>query len=98
LFHGLVSTSKDRYTVYIHLARCSLNLKNLSYLPHNLDVIKGYLQCWNSKAEDIQALYRVLFEALAQVNESQSALKVIIELLGTYTKENASKSREDAHK
>ena len=97
LFHGLIATSKDRYTVYIHLARCSLNLKNLNYLPHKLDTVKKYLQSWNSKTEDIQALYRILFVAL-QIIDSQNAFKTIIELLSTYTKETASKSRDDAHK
>ena len=79
------------------MARCSLNLKNLNYLPHKLDVVKKYLQLWNSKTEELQALYRILFEAL-QIHDSQNAFKTIIELLSTYTKENASKSRDDAHK
>ena len=97
LFHGLITTSKDRFTVYIHLARCSLNLKNLNYLPHKLDVVQKYLQLWNSKPEDVQALYRILFEAL-QIHDSQNAFKTIIELLSTYSKETSSKSRDDAHK
>jgi translation initiation factor 3 subunit M len=97
LFHGLIATSKDRYTVYLYLARCSLILKNLNYLPHKLDVVQKYLQLWNSRTEDIQALYRILFEAL-QIHDSQSAFKTMIELLSTYTKETSSKSRDDAHK
>ena len=48
--------------------------------------------------EETQNLYRLLFEALSQMNDSQNALKVISELLGTYNKESASKSRDDAHK
>ena len=98
MFHGLISTSKDRYTVHIHLAKCSLQVKNLQYLPFNLQVVKKYLQTWNSKTEEIQVLYRLLFEALSQMNDSQNSLKVVTELLGTYSKENASKSRDDAHR
>ena len=98
LFNGLISTSKDRYTVYIHLAKCSLLVKNLQYLPIKLDVVKKYLQTWHSNTEETQNLYRLLFEALSQMNDSQNALKVISELLGTYNKESASKSRDDAHK
>jgi len=98
LFHGLMTNSKDRYIVYIHLAKCSLLVKNLQYLPTGLDVVKKYLQTWQSNVEETQALYRLLFDALSQTNDSQNALKVVIELLGTYNKDNASKSRDDAHK
>lgn len=98
LFHGLVATSKDRYTVYINLAKCSVSVKNLQYLPTNLDAVKKHLQTWNSSIEETQALYRLIFEALSQVNDSQNALKFVTELLSTYTKETASKSRDDAHK
>jgi len=98
LFHGLISTSKHRYTVFIHLAKCSIQVKNLQFLPTNLEVIKKYLQTWQSNTEETQTLYRLLFEAVSQMNDSQNSLKFITELLGTYTKETASKSRDDAHK
>lgn len=90
--------SKDRYIVYMHLAKCSILVKNLEYLPTKLDVVKKYFKIWQSNTEEIQALYRLLFEALSQMNDSTNALKVVIELLGTFDKDNASKSRDDAHK
>lgn len=98
LFYGLSATSKDRYTVYVHLAKCSIAVKNLQYLPHELDTVKKYFQTWNSSIEETQNVYRLLFEALAQTNDSAAALKVMTELLSTYTKDTASKSREDANK
>jgi len=98
LFHGLMVNSKDRYIVYIHLAKCSLQVKSLQYLPTGLDAVKKYLQTWQSNVEETQTLYRLLFDALSQTNDSQNALKVVIELLGTFNKDNASKSRDDAHK
>lgn len=98
LFHGLISTSKHRYTVFIHLAKCSQQVKNLQHLPTNLDQIKKYLACWHSSIEETQALYRLLFDAVSQINDSVNSLKFITELLSTYTKETASKSRDDAHK
>lgn len=98
LFHGLMVNSKDRYTVYVHLAKCSLLVKNLEYLPTSLDEVKKYFKIWQSNTEEIQALYRLLFDALSQVNDSTNALKVVIELLGTFDKDSASKSRDDAHK
>jgi len=99
LFHGLPpATSKDRYVVYLNLAKCSISARNLHYLPTDLDVCKKHLAAWSATLDETQALYRLLFECLAQMSDSQNALKVIIELLGTYTKENAAKSRDDAHR
>lgn len=98
LFHGLMVNSKDRYTVYIHLAKCSLLVKNLEYLETSLDEVKRYFKIWKSNKEEIQALYRLLFDALSQMNDSSNALKVVHELLSTFDKETASKSRDDAHR
>lgn len=98
LFHGLMVNSKDRYIVYMHLAKCSHLLKNLDYLPTSLDIVKKYFKIWQSSNEEVQALYRLLFDALSQMNDSTNALKVVIELLGTFDKDSASKSRDDAHK
>lgn len=98
LFHGLMVNNKDRYTVYIHLAKCSLLVRNLEYLPTSLDEVKKYFKIWQSNTEEIQALYRLLFEALSKMNDSTNALKVVIELLSTFDKDTASKSRDDAHK
>jgi translation initiation factor 3 subunit M len=98
LFHGLMLNSKERYTVFINLARCSIQVGNLQYLSTDLDTVKKLLVTWKSSTEETQALYRLLFEALAKMNDSQGALKVITELLSTYEKSNASKSRDDVHK
>lgn len=98
LFHGLISTSRHRYTVYLYLIRCSTVARNSQFLQLDLELIKRYLQTWQSTTEESQVLYRLLFEATAQMNDSKNALKFITQLLGTYTKETASKSREDAHK
>lgn len=75
-----------------------MGVKNLQYLPIDLDTVKKYLQTWHSNTEETQVLYRLLFDALSQMNDSQNALKIVTELLSTYNKESASKSRDDAHK
>jgi len=98
LFHGLMLNSKHRYTVFVHLAKCSQQVKNLQYLPTNIDQIKKYLASWQASSEETQTLYRLIFDALSQMNDSVNALKFVTELLSTYTKDTASKSRDDAHK
>jgi len=67
-------------------------------LQTDLEVVKKYLATWNSTIEETQALYRLLFDALSQSGNSTDSLKVITELLSTYTKDTATKSRDDAHK
>ena len=48
--------------------------------------------------ERLQSLLRLLHEVLLQQKHSELASKVMIELLSTYTEENASQARDDAHK
>lgn len=55
-----------------------------------------FVQCPPSN-EQMQKLYRLLHDVLKDTN-SELAAKVMIELLGTYTAENASVAREDAMK
>lgn len=47
---------------------------------------------------NIQNLYRLLYEALLEVKYSEEASKVMFELLGTYTDDNASQARSEAHR
>jgi hypothetical protein len=98
LFHGLIGSNKHRYTVFIYLIKCSLVEKNLQYLPANIDVLKKLMQTWQISIEETQYLYRLMFETLSQLNDSQGALHILYELLSTYNKETASKSRDDANK
>jgi hypothetical protein len=98
LFHGLIGSSKNRYTAFLYLIKCSLIEKNLQHLPTNLDLVKKFLHAWQTSLEETQTLYRLMFETLSQMNESQSALNVLRELLSTYSKENASRGRDDAIK
>lgn len=62
-----------------------------------VDQLKSqFVQCPPSN-EQMQKLYRLLHDVLKDTN-IELAAKVMIELLGTYTAENASVAREDAMK
>lgn len=64
---------------------------------YGVDQLKAqFAQCPPSN-EQMQKLYRLLHDVLKDTN-SELAAKVMIELLGTYTTENASYAREDAMK
>merc|ERR1711902_343318 len=47
---------------------------------------------------EMQKLYRLLHEMLLLNGRSDDAGRVMIELLGTYTTENASQAREETHR
>jgi hypothetical protein len=76
--------------------------------------VKKWVKEWKVSTEQIQELYRNMHEAYAASGDSYvffflniifdyfsfsaNALQLLLELLGTYTKETASKARVDASK
>ena len=48
--------------------------------------------------EQMQKLLKLLHEVLRECKRSEDASQVMIELLGTYTTENASQAREETHR
>jgi len=97
LFNNLEATSPLRYHVYYHLVQVAKQCDQVSELFSGVDQLKSqFTQCPPSN-EQMQKLYRLLHDVLKDTN-SELAAKVMIELLGTYTAENASVAREDAMK
>ncbi|KAL5289378.1 EIF3M family protein [Megaselia abdita] len=97
LFNNLCVTSPLRYHVYYHLVQVAKQCDQVK------DVFIGVVQLKQQFAEcppspeQLQKLYRLLHDVLKDTN-SEMAAKVMIELLGTYTTENASVARDDALK
>lgn len=86
-----------RYHVFYHLVQVAKQCDQVRELFSGVDQLKGqFVQCPPSN-EQMQKLYRLLHDVLKDTN-SELAAKVMIELLGTYTAENASVAREDAMK
>ncbi|CAF1324283.1 unnamed protein product [Didymodactylos carnosus] len=63
-----------------------------------VNLVKQWIKEWKISTEQVQDLYRFMYEAYVQAKDTDNALKLLLELLGTYTKENASKARPDAIK
>ncbi|XP_050407989.1 eukaryotic translation initiation factor 3 subunit M [Patella vulgata] len=97
LFHGVEASSPLRYVVYLSLVRLAGQADMLSMAPTDLDEIKVWIAKWDISAQKVQTLLRTLHNALTLAKAINST-KVLIELLGTYTEDNASQAREDAHK
>lgn len=97
LFSNLDLTSPLRYHVYYHLVQVAKQVDQVKEVFTGVDQLKNqFTQCPPSN-EQMQKLYRLLHDVLKDTN-SELASKVMIELLGTYTAENASYAREDAMK
>lgn len=98
LFSGLNEENAQRYIVYMALLKLASRADLLPVVKPNIDEIKRWLAMWKVSTICVQALWRTLHEAYRNNKQTELATKVMIELLGTYTSDNASQAREDAHK
>jgi len=98
LFQGLEPTSPMRYTVYHALVQVAGQIDQIKSVFVSLDKTRQQLAPCCPDNEQMQNLLRVLHEALLNCKESESASKVMVELLSTYTMENASQAREEAQR
>ncbi|XP_048242219.1 eukaryotic translation initiation factor 3 subunit M-like [Haliotis rufescens] len=97
LFYGLPDVAPLRYTVYCAMLKLA-GQGDLSLVPTDLNMVKEWISQWNISSQKTQHMLRILYDALVEGKMSEQATAVMIELLGTYTEDNASQARDDAHK
>ncbi|GBP69729.1 Eukaryotic translation initiation factor 3 subunit M [Eumeta japonica] len=97
LYNNLESNSPLRYHVYYHVVELAARVGAVREVFTGVDQLKREFANCPPSNEQMQKLYRVLHQVLKDQN-SELAAKVMIELLSTYTDENASHAREDAIK
>ncbi|XP_055953515.1 eukaryotic translation initiation factor 3 subunit M-like [Argiope bruennichi] len=98
LFAGIGEHSPLCYDVYFNLTRVAGQTDNVGLIFKDIDKLKSWLTEMKIPTEKTQRLLRLLHEVLVESKQSDMAAKVMIELLGTYTEDNASQARDDAHK
>ncbi|XP_074660082.1 eukaryotic translation initiation factor 3 subunit M-like [Tubulanus polymorphus] len=98
LFHGIEEKSGHRYIVYTHLLKVAGQCDLLSSVKTDLNEVKQWMKVWDVSTQKYQNLLRCLHDALQASKQTEVATKVMIELLGTYTEDNASQARDDAHR
>lgn len=96
LFQNLVEERDVRYSVYYHTVQIAKEIDQVKAIFPGLDTLKKWFSKTSVSTEQMQRLLRLLHEALLHSKESDLAAKVMIDLLGTYTMENASQAKEDA--
>lgn len=98
LYEALNPNSPLRYDVYYNLVKVAMKTDMITAVFSDLNKLKSWLQDLNIPVSRIQKLLRLLHEALIENKQSELASKVMIELLSTYTEDNASQARDDAHR
>jgi len=97
LFGGLSDIIDLRFKVYETLVRLAATSGHIGLVFTDLSQLKQWFPQKSVGIERMQSLLRLLHDVLLQ-KQSESASRVMIELLSTYTEENASQARDDAHK
>lgn len=97
LYNNLEANSPLRYHVYYHVIELAARVGYVKEVFTGVEQLRKEFAGCPPSNEQMQKLYRLLHQVLKDQN-SELAAKVMIELLGTYTDENASYAREDAIK
>lgn len=98
LFYGLDEQSPLRAEIYVAMIKLAHQSDLVQNVVTDLDQIKTWISQWDISTQKIQNLLRCLHDALIDSKLSENATKVMIELLGTYTEDNASQAKNDAHR
>ncbi|RWS30505.1 eukaryotic translation initiation factor 3 subunit M-like protein [Leptotrombidium deliense] len=97
LFEG-IENNYLRYDVYVTLVKIASQTNQIHLVYGDMNKLKQWFNSSTVGIDKVQCLLRLLHEVLIHDKQSELALKVMIELLSTYTEENASKARLDAHR
>ncbi|TNN75839.1 Eukaryotic translation initiation factor 3 subunit M [Liparis tanakae] len=98
LFHGMDENTTVRYTVFCGLIKVAATCNAIAFIPTDLDQVRKWIIDWNLTTEKKHTLLRLVYEALVDCKKGDAAAKVMVELLGSYTEDNASQARVDAQK
>ncbi|XP_054153753.1 eukaryotic translation initiation factor 3 subunit M-like [Oppia nitens] len=97
LFSGLIDVDL-RFRVYETLVRLAAISLQIGLVFEDTLKLKEWFPVKTVGTERWQRLLRLLHEVLLSAKQSEAASRVLIELLSTYTEDNASQARDDAHR
>ncbi|XP_030849383.1 eukaryotic translation initiation factor 3 subunit M [Strongylocentrotus purpuratus] len=98
LFHGVGETNPLAYHVYTGMLRVAAKYENIDQVVTDLDKVKKWTIQWELNRDRINNVYRLLYEGLKESKHGDEASVVMVELLGTYTEDNASQARDEANR
>ncbi|XP_071954853.1 eukaryotic translation initiation factor 3 subunit M-like [Antedon mediterranea] len=98
LFNGVEPEKRLAFVVYCGMLKLACKTKNCDQIPTDLDMVRKWSGLWKLTKDETHHVLKLLYDALQECKHSEASSKVMIELLGTYTTDNASKARDDAHR
>jgi len=98
LYQSLGENSAMRFHVYYALVTLAGKTQQIDTVYKDMDTLKSQFNACPLSNEQFQNLLKLLHEELRRCRRSEEASQVMIELLGTYTTENASQAREETHR
>lgn len=98
LFQSLPESSRMRFHVYYYLVGIAGRTGQLGTVYRDMAATTNLFTKAPLTTEQRQKLYRLLHEVLLANQKADQAGKVMVDLLGTYTTENASEAREEAQR
>jgi len=98
LFQSLAENNSLRFHVYYYLVGIAGKTGQLETVYKDISSTNNMFTKSPLNTEQRQKLYRLLHEVLLANKKADQAGKVMVDLLGTYTTENASEAREEAQR
>ena len=98
LYQSLDEKSAMKFHVYYALVTLAGTTQQIDTVYKDMDTLKSQFIACPLSNEQFQKLLKLLHEVLRVCKRSEEASTVMIELLGTYTTENASQAREETHR
>ena len=98
LYQSLDEKSAMKFHVYYALVTLAGTTQQIDTVYKDMDTLKSQFVACPLSNEQFQKLLKLLHEVLRVCKRSEEASTVMIELLGTYTTENASQAREETHR
>ncbi|UYV76251.1 EIF3M [Cordylochernes scorpioides] len=98
LYEGLGEHSQPAFDIYYYIVKLAGQVDAVPSVYTDIAKLKVWYQGKDVSMEKIQKLLRLLHEVLLESKMSDQASKVMVELLSTYTEDNASQARDDAHR
>lgn len=96
LHDGMIDSLDLQYVAYTAMVKLATKAKRLSEVFNNVDAVKNKYSVKSISLEKVQELYRLLNASALECGQSELASQIMIELLSTYTEENASHAEKDA--
>lgn len=96
LHDGLFESLGLQYVAYMAMVKLATKCKRLSEVFTDLESVKSKYSVKSVGFEKAKDLYRLLNTSALESGRSELASQIMIELLSTYTEENASQAETDA--